>query len=192
MRTDRAGLLPAYTLIRSRRRSLGIEIRDGELLVRAPMRASVREIEAFLLLKRDWILSHLSRAEQEQRAAETAGILTEEERKNLIREAKMRIPERVAYYADLAGVTYGRISIRCQKARWGSCSSKGNLNFNCLLMLTPPEVIDSVVVHELCHRKEMNHSRRFYEEVLRLYPDYRKWNAWLRKNGGVILKRVER
>ena len=192
MRTDRAGLLPAYTLIRSRRRSLGIEIRDGELLVRAPMRASVREIEAFLLLKRDWILSHLSRAEQEQRAAENAGILTEEERKNLIREAKMRIPERVAYYADLAGVTYGRISIRCQKARWGSCSSKGNLNFNCLLMLTPPEVIDSVVVHELCHRKEMNHSRRFYEEVLRLYPDYRKWNAWLRKNGGVILKRVER
>lgn len=192
MRTDRAGLLPAYTLIRSRRRSLGIEIRDGELLVRAPMRASVREIEAFLLLKRDWILSHLNRAEQEQRAAETAGILTEEERKNLIREAKKRIPERVAYYADLAGVTYGRISIRCQKTRWGSCSSKGNLNFNCLLMLTPPEVIDSVVVHELCHRKEMNHSRRFYEEVLRLYPDYRKWNAWLRKNGGVILKRVER
>ncbi|MBR4241372.1 MAG: M48 family metallopeptidase, partial [Eubacterium sp.] len=74
--------------------------------------------------------------------------------------------------------------------KWGSCSSKGNLNFNCLLMLTPPEVIDSVVVHELCHRKEMNHSKRFYDEVLRVYPDYKKWNKWLKDNGSAIMNRM--
>lgn len=100
------------------------------------------------------------------------------------------IPERVRYYAPLVGVTYGRITIRNQKTRWGSCSSKGNLNFNCLLMLTPPEVIDSVVVHELCHRKEMNHSKRFYEEVYRVYPEYDKWNKWLKENGNALISRL--
>ena len=102
------------------------------------------------------------------------------------------IPERVRYYAPIVGVSYGRITIRSQRTRWGSCSSKGHLNFNCLLILAPPEVIDSIVVHELCHRKEMNHSPRFYAEVLRVYPDYYKWNDWLKKNGAALLARLPR
>ena len=97
------------------------------------------------------------------------------------------IPERVKYYAPQIGVRCGRITIRNQKTRWGSCSAKGNLNFNCLLMLTPPEVIDSVVVHELCHLKEMNHSKKFYDEILRVYPDYKKWDKWLKQNGSGIM-----
>ncbi len=97
---------------------------------------------------------------------------TEEEIYTLAQKALEYIPKRVEYYAKKIGVTYGRITIRNQKTRWGSCSSKGNLNFNCLLMLTPPETIDSVVVHELCHRKHMNHSPAFYKEVYKAYPDY--------------------
>ena len=100
------------------------------------------------------------------------------------------IPERVAYYAPKVGVTYGRTTIRNQRTRWGSCSSKGNLNFNCLLMLTPPEALDSVVVHELCHLKEMNHSKRFYAEVLRVFPDYWKWDKWLKDNGPALIRRM--
>ena len=96
----------------------------------------------------------------------------------------------VEEYADLMGVTYGTVSIRAQKTRWGSCSSKGNLNFNCLLMLTPDEVIDSVVVHELCHRKHMDHSKEFYDEVLRVFPDYRKWDKYLKDNGRKLLERI--
>ena len=69
----------------------------------------------------------------------------------------------------------------------GSCSSKGNLNFNCLLMLAPPKVLDSVVVHELCHRKEMNHSKRFYAEVLRVFPDYWAQDKWLKENGNILM-----
>jgi len=104
-------------------------------------------------------------------------------------EALRVIPERVRYYAPLVGVTVRGITIRNQRTRWGSCSSKGNLNFNCLLMLTPAEVIDSVVVHELCHRIEMNHSPRFYAEIRRVYPDYDKWNRWLKDNGPAIMAR---
>ena len=116
--------------------------------------------------------------------------LTAEEIRALAAKALEVIPKRVAYYAPLMGETYNRITIRNQKTRWGSCSSKGNLNFNCLLMLCPPEVIDSVVVHELAHRREMNHSKRFYAHVLRVYPDYYKWNKWLKENGPALIRRM--
>ena len=80
----------------------------------------------------------------------------------------------------------------CQKmsTRWGSCSSKGNLNFNCLLLLAPPEVLDSVVVHELCHRKEMNHSPAFWREVYRVFPKYDEADRWLKENGPVLTARL--
>ena len=100
------------------------------------------------------------------------------------------IPDRVKYYAEIIGVTYGRITIRNQRSRWGSCSARGNLNFNCLLMLAPPEVLDSVIVHELCHRKVMNHSDKFYAEVLRVFPNYYICNKWLEENGNVLIMRM--
>ena len=85
------------------------------------------------------------------------------------------------------GVTYGRITIRNQRTRWGSCSAKGNLNFNCLLMKAPPEVLDYVVVHELCHRLEMNHSPRFWAQVERVLPDYKVSRKWLREHGNELM-----
>jgi predicted metal-dependent hydrolase len=115
---------------------------------------------------------------------------TKEEIKELADKACELIPKKVRHYASIIGVDYGRITIRNQKTRWGSCSSKGNLNFNCLLMLCPDEVIDSIVVHELCHRKYMNHSARFYEEVEKAYPEYSKWHKWLKDNGAFIMGRM--
>ena len=102
---------------------------------------------------------------------------------DLREQARKVIPERVAYYAKIIGVDYGRITIRQQKTRWGSCSSKGNLNFNCLLMLMPPGILDYVVVHELCHRKEMNHSPGFWKEVEKILPDYKESRKWLKTKG---------
>ena len=81
-------------------------------------------------------------------------------------------------------MTYGRITIREQKTRWGSCSSKGNLNFNWKLIRMPEEILDYVVVHELAHRKEMNHSRQFYQTVASVLPDYRQRERWLKEHGG--------
>ena len=95
-------------------------------------------------------------------------------RREGIERAKRIFPERTAYFALRMGVDYGRITIREQKTRWGSCSSKGNLNFNWKLILLAPELLDYVVVHELAHRREMNHSKNFWKIVEAELPDYRE------------------
>ncbi len=180
-----------YRIIRSKRKSIGFEITDEGLLVRAPMRASKREIERMISAHEKWISKKMALHKQAREAALSKGILSENDIRHLTAQAKEYIPQRVAYYAPLLGVHPGRITIRKQKTRWGSCSAKGNLNFNCLLMLTPPEVIDSVVVHELCHLLEMNHSDRFYSNVFRVFPEYRKHHGWLKKHGPEIMARAK-
>ena len=179
-----------YQIIRSNRKTLALEIKNGELIVRAPKRARQAEIDAMLEQHRDWIEKHLQKAEAQRQAAQQLPPLTAEEIHQLAEQAKQIIPERVRHFAPLIGVSYGRITIRNQRSRWGSCSSVGNLNFNCLLTLAPKEVLDSVVVHELCHRKEPNHSKRFYAEVLRVFPDYWRCDRWLKDNGPALMRRM--
>ena len=178
-----------YELIRTNRKTLAAEIRNGKLIVRAPLRSSEADINVFLEKHRSWIETHLARSQAQQETA-SGQYLTMQELRALGEKALEVIPGRVAYYAPLVGVTYGRITIRNQHTRWGSCSSKGNLNFNCLLMLAPPEVIDYVVVHELCHRKEMNHSTAFWNEVAKVLPDYKKSVRWLKDEGGRLMNRM--
>ena len=179
-----------YILKRSKRKTIGLEITDEGLVVRAPLHASQREIERVIRRHREWILRRMADKKIMQAKIRQKGLLTQEEIKDLADRAREYIPERVAYYAPLLGVQPGKITIRTQKTRWGSCSAKGNLNFNCLLMLTPPEVIDSVVVHELCHLLEMNHSNKFYNHVRSVFPDYWKRHAWLREHGPEIMARA--
>lgn len=183
-------MIASAKVIRSSRRTLGMEIKDGELLIRAPRFAPKSEIERFIRKNSSWIEKQIAKKEKQLEALEGVEVLSEEEIRQLTKQAKEVIPQRAAYYAEKIGVTYGRITIRCQKTRWGSCSAKGNLNFNCLLMLAPDEALDSVVVHELCHRLEMNHSQRFYREVLKAFPEYKKWNRWLKENGNVLMARA--
>ena len=95
-------------------------------------------------------------------------------------QIKQKFQEKTRKFAAQMGVTYGRITIRAQRTRWGSCSSKGNLNFNYLLYYLPEELMDYVVIHELAHRKHMNHSSYFWREVERYCPDYRQRRARLR------------
>ena len=173
-----------YRLLRSRRKTLAIEITpQGGILVRAPLRIPKKEIEKFLVSRAGWIQSHLARL-----PAVTP--LTQSEHAALIRRAKDVLPEKVRFFAEQMGITYGRISIRSQRSRWGSCSAQGNLNFNCLLMLAPEEIQNYVVIHELCHRKEMNHSPAFWAEVEKILPDYRMQKKWLKENGAALLSRL--
>ena len=179
-----------YTLIKSKRKTMSVEIKDGEVIVRVPNRTSKRVADEFVRKHGDWIRTHLEHSRSQQEQAASVDKLTRAQLDALYLRAREYIPRRVRVYADLLGEDFGRITVRCQKTRWGSCSAKKNLNFNCLLMLTPPEVIDSVVVHEVCHLKEMNHSRRFYTLVLELCPDYRRLNSWLKENGKLLMARV--
>ena len=180
-----------FDLVRSDRKTLSAEIRNARLLIRAPRNASRDEITRFIMQNRQWIEKHLAKAAAAEKEKEGIRKLPPEEIRALAEKARELIPERVAFFAGKIGVTYGKITIRLQRTRWGSCSAQGNLNFNCLLMLTPPEVLDSVIVHELCHRKEMNHSRKFYAEIARVMPDYPECRKWLKENGRRILAMVD-
>ncbi len=180
----------SYRLIRSSRTTMALEIRNGELIVRVPYRASQAEIDRLLKEKSGWIRKHLQQSREKQAAADAVVPFTREELEKLAEAAMAYIPIRVKHYAALLHVRVRRITIRNQRTRWGSCSEKGNLNFNCLLMLTPPEVIDSVVVHELCHLKEMNHSERFYREVRNVFPEYDKWHGWLKAHQTELMARL--
>lgn len=179
-----------YTLIKSKRKTISLEVREDGLIVRAPKRTTKREADAFVRKHEQWIAKKREQVAERKAREQSVPKLSEEEIKILTRQAKLVIPERVAHYARIMGVCYGRVTLRCQKTRWGSCSAKKNLNFNILLMLTPPEVLDSVVVHELCHLFEMNHSARFYERVYAVYPEYDYWNRWLKENGRMIMARM--
>jgi predicted metal-dependent hydrolase len=178
-------------VVRSRRKTVSAEIdKDLSVLVRAPLRMSEKDIKEFLRKNEDWIRKHRNKRREQMEEAKDIPKLTGQELRSLAEEARRDIPPRVQRYAAMMGVSYGRITIRNQKTRWGSCSSKGNLNFNCLLMLAPEEHRDYVIVHELCHRRQMNHSKRFWGEVERILPDYRQSVGWFKENGEKLLARM--
>ena len=175
-----------YEIIKSDRKTIAIQITpDGQVVVRCPKRMRIEEARRFVESKADWIEKHL-----ENRQPQNVVKYTYREIEQLREQARKLIAERVKHFAPIVGVTYGQIAIRTQHTRWGSCSSKGNLNFNCLLALVPPEVLDYVVVHELCHRKELNHSARFWNEVERILPDYKTRRSWLKERGSGLIARL--
>jgi len=176
-----------YRILRSSRKTAAIQITgNGEVLVRCPCRMPLREIEALVKSKQDWIEKHLARL------ADKANLppFSEEALHGLAGEMTALLKTKLPRYAAALGVSFGRVTVRHQRSRWGSCSGEGNLNFNCLLMLAPPEVLDYVVIHELCHRLEMNHSPAFWANVARLMPDYKKHRQWLKDHGSELIGRL--
>ena len=175
-----------YQIIKSDRKTIAIQIKpDGQVVVRCPKRMRIEEARRFVESKADWIEKHLAK-----RLPQNVAKYTPKEIEQLREQARKLVTERVRYYAPIICVTYGQIAIRTQHTRWGSCSSKGNLNFNCLLALVPPEVLDYVVVHELCHRKELNHSDRFWNEVRQIIPNYKVQKKWLKDNGSPLISKL--
>lgn len=179
-----------YRIIWSDRKFTQIDVTSNGVIVRTPNGTPTVAISLFLEERYEWIRKTLDEMEMRKQQFQSTEPLTWEEQQQLAQKASKVIPKRVKYYASRMGVSYGKITIRNQKRRWGSCTTKGNLNFNCLLMLMPKEAMDAIVVHELCHRKEMNHSKRFYQEVHRVYPEYDKWNQWIQEYGPIIMGRM--
>ena len=175
-----------YEIIYSTRRTTALQVTpDGRVIVRAPKRCPHSFIEAFVRQKEDWVMRQLARFEKQRKEhpAPERPPLSDKDRARYISIARDIFTRKTAYYARIMGVSYGRIAIREQKTRWGSCSSKGNLNFNWKLVLMPPEILDYVVVHELAHRKEMNHSPAFWAVVEKELPDYRRRREELKRLG---------
>lgn len=177
-------------VIESRRKTLSLQLTPAEIIMRVPSGMNQGQVRDFLQRKSAWIEKHRELMSAQQEKLRELPRLTSDELRTLSEKARRSIPEKVGRYAKLIGVSYGKISIRSQRTRWGSCSSKGDLSFNCLLMLAPDEVIDSVVVHELCHRKHMDHSKGFYAEVEKAFPEYRRCRRWLKENGALLLSRL--
>ncbi len=177
-----------YQVIKSNRKTLAIEIKpDGAVVVKAPMRASKLTIDFFVRQHESWILDKLDKMAARKEEMGDVTKMTDKELNTLKKKARSLIIPLVEDYAEIMGVTYGQISIRAQKTRWGSCSMTGNLNFNCLLALCPESVIRYVVVHELCHRRHMDHSRAFWSEVSEYMPDYKEHRAYLKKYGAGLM-----
>lgn len=179
----------------SSRRSWSLEVSAGGVVtLRLPHGFSERRTEEIIREKSSWILKALEKQKERSRERELAKPRhTEEEKKVLeqqyIRRARTVFPQRVEYFEPFLPSRHRAVTgirIRAQKTRWGSCSSKGTLSFNWKLMMAPDEVIDYVVVHELCHLCEMNHSKRFWSLVGTILPDYQRRRRWLKENGHLL------
>lgn len=169
-----------YTLIRSDRRTLGLEITaDLQVIIRAPRRCSQREIDRFAADHAQWVETHLP-IQQRRMEARAARAVTPEQEQALRRLAKQVLPQRVAHYAAIIGVTPTSVKVTGAEKRFGSCSSRNGLCFSWRLMQYPHEAVDYVVVHELCHILHHNHSRQFWAAVEAVMPDYRVRQRLLR------------
>ena len=183
-----------YDLIRTSRKTIAIQITlDGDVTVRAPRDCEKAEIDDLIRDRREWIeekrAEFLAQKRECEKKQEQFPKITPESEREFRRLAKEKIPKRVALFAEQVGVDYGKITIKDTKSRWGSCSYQGNLNFCWRLILAPEEVLDYIVVHELCHRLELNHSARLWAEVKRVLPEYEKSKEWLKENGLALLER---
>lgn len=218
-----------YVLVRSRRRSIGLEVRsDATLVVRAPTRTPVWFVESLLREKAGWIEDKLAAARSHCSLLPRHDFLTGERFPYLGRDwpfvvvafqkepltfdartgfaldvavfaqgevvfeewyrsrARELLAARVGYYAPLMGVSVPRLRITGAQRRWGSCSATGTVSFAWRLVMAPMDVIDYVVVHELAHRREMNHSVRFWAVVEAILPDYRERRRWLKEHGATL------
>lgn len=163
--------LPSYELIRSSRRTLSLEIaRDGQILVRAPMRLPQKRIDAFLEEHLDWIAKH-QEIQSRRRAAHPEP--APGEREELIRRAKEILPQKVDYFSRIMGLYPTGITITGAEKRFGSCSGKNRICFSWRLMAYPEAAVDYVVVHELAHIRHKNHGKDFYACVASVLPDWK-------------------
>lgn len=170
-----------YDLVRTDRKTVALYVRpDGRIEVRAPLRASKTYIDGFVKSKQDWIGKNTARLIQRKSARKVIK-LTADEEIQYRKKAKEYFTLKCIYFAALMGVRHGMVKINGAKTRWGSCNRKGDINFTYRLLFAPEDVIDYVVVHELAHTKEMNHSNNFWSVVAQTMPDYQERRKRLRE-----------
>ena len=154
----------------AKRRTVSLQVKDGRLIVHAPRGVSKERLAEIVASHSEWINKQLDKYIVK---SEKYPDPTPEKERELRALARKILPSKMAYYSNMMGLKYGRITITGAKTRFGSCSAKGNISFSYRLMMYPEAAVDYVVVHELAHLLEMNHSSRFYAIVERVLPDYK-------------------
>lgn len=172
-----------YTLRTSRRaRRVRLVVRrDGQVILTVPAGSRVSTAERFLREKSRWLVAKI--AEFKDREGQPIMRYTRADYLKHKEAARALVAERLAHFNTQYGFTFHRIAIKDQKTRWGSCSKKGNLNFNYKIVFLAPHLADYIIVHELCHLKELNHSRRFWQLVERALPEHRRLRRELKTIG---------
>ncbi len=170
-------------IIRSKRKTIGLQVRpDSRVILRVPRQMKKREIEQFIDEYREWIDHKLSLMEERNaRSVSTGAPAREKISAKEWQQIRNTFIARVQYFCSRMQVKVGRVTIRNQKTRWGSCSAKGNVNFNYQLYYMPRELMDYVIIHELAHRQHMDHSAAFWQEVEQYCPDYKECRQRLKK-----------
>ena len=168
-----------YKLIKSFRKTMSLQIKNGELIVKSPFFITSKTIEQFVQKHTLWIETRLE-TDKNKKIYSSNDIL------DLKKKAKDYIPLRVEGLAKKFWFVYNVVKITSARRRWWSCTSKKNLNFSFRLMDTPSIVIDYVIIHELSHLRHMNHSRRFWQEVESMMPNYKEQEDWLKKKWTLI------
>lgn len=174
------GKVVRYKIRQNRRaRNLLITISDGDsFVVTKPVYVSFVAAERFMLTQKDWIAKTL------EKYRKSGTDLFRGTRKDYLvykKTATQLVEQKLEHWNRVYGFKYNRVSIRDHKTQWGSCSRKGNLNFNYKILFLPDEMADYIVVHELCHLKEMNHSARFWKLVAKVIPNHIEIRRSLRK-----------
>ena len=165
-------------IIYSDRRTLSITVKEGRVIVRAPRGIARSRIDVFVSKNREWIERRIEITKNQR---DSIAEMSDAQIRRLREAARACLTAKTEHYAKIMGLKFGRITITGAKTRFGSCSSKGNISYSYRLMLYPEAAIDYVVVHELAHLLEMNHSRRFYAIVEKVLPDYKERVKLLKK-----------
>jgi predicted metal-dependent hydrolase len=199
-------------IIFSKRKSVALQIGPKGLVVRVPMRTSLKYIQQLLESKKEWIESKIKILQKKQEVKTEDFLNTENDvwlfgrkieldmeskildlKKFYKKELEGYLNDKLVYYANLVGVNFAEVKVKKLKSKWGSCSSKGVLVFNSSLAKCPLWIIDYVIIHELCHRKQMNHSKKFWDLVELYYPDWKQVKKWFKiygENVGNTVKMV--
>lgn len=170
----RNGEIIQYTIRRSSRakRVSMTLFPEGRFVVTIPIYRTEQTAKRFVYEKRDWIQKHYNKIKGSDKVFLPDH--TKSEQREHVKNAKVLLVERVEFWNKYYNFSYKKIFIKNHKAQWGSCSSDKNLNFNYKLIFLPPELSDYIVVHELCHLKEMNHKKPFWSLVAKVFPDYKE------------------
>lgn len=172
-----------YTLRKSKRaRRMRLAVYcDGSVIVTTPYDLKENIIEKFIREKAEWLFSKIDFFKQYKGSS-----ITRHSHSDYLKykdKAFELTIAKVKQFNEFYGFRYNKINIKNQKTRWGSCSRKGNLNFNYKIALLPDKVTDYVIVHELCHLKEFNHSKKFWALVAKAIPDFNSIRSELKNHG---------